>query len=70
MIILHKMKKKPGNFTVMFNFIFRFIVNFGQQESWYSPPQGFNYVMHQPGLVRGMEAPAKKSDCEVRLWIY
>ncbi|VDI10442.1 heterogeneous nuclear ribonucleoprotein U-like protein 1 [Mytilus galloprovincialis] len=43
----------------------KFIVNFGQQESWYSPPQGFNYVMHQPGLVRGMEAPAKKSDCEI-----
>lgn len=43
----------------------KFTVNFGQQESWYSPPQGFNYVMHQPGLVRGMEAPAKKSDCEM-----
>jgi hypothetical protein len=43
-------------------YCFRFTVNFGQQESWYSPPQGFNYVMHQPGLVRGMEAPTKKSD--------
>jgi len=23
--------------------------------------------MHQPGLVRGMEAPTKKSDCEVSI---
>lgn len=43
----------------------KFVVNFGQRESWYSPPQGFNYIIQQPGLVRGMEAPAKKSDCEM-----
>ncbi|BFZ03494.1 hypothetical protein BsWGS_06533 [Bradybaena similaris] len=45
----------------------RFKVNFGQMDAWYPPPKGFKYIGQLPltERVRGMIAPATKSDCEM-----
>lgn len=59
------------NVAMCFSYLItcRFKVNFGQMDAWYPPPKGFKYIGQLPltERVRGMIAPASKSDCEVNL---
>jgi heterogeneous nuclear ribonucleoprotein U-like protein 1 len=46
----------------------KFKCNFGNEDPWFPPPDGYTYVAHVPldERVSGAKRPEKREDCEVQ----
>lgn len=47
----------------------KFKCNFGNEDSWFSPPDGYTFVAHVAAdqRVSGPKRPEKREDCEVHV---